>query len=290
MTNTTSRQRGMRLFVAAAVSASAAISGASAEESATSAEESAKGVNTIQAPTVKVSADELAPAAPHMGEATLVKVAGQNLISNPRGAVANFDVASLGPILSELGITWKSETSQQGQTFITANIGGQLGVNFIPSACINNGVSNCIGLNAIAYFTGAPNQQTVSAFNQKYWFASAGMMSNGQAAYISRYDIADYGIARGNIASSISNFAVLAELFRRELASSGRTVSLDGYADDLSARFLNKQGLAQFANTSAPQTLMDHHNAAFEQTPQLISDVLKAPGASKNKITNVTVK
>lgn len=266
-------------------------------------------------PSLKISIDQVAPVklparadnvgtinslaastAPHAGDmahdgAKRVEVAEQSVISNPRGTIANFDAAALGPVLSELGISWKAQSGPQGQTLITANIGGQLGVNFIPTACLNGGTSNCIGMNTIAYFTGgAPSQQTIAAFNQKYWFASAGIVNNGQAAYLSRYDIADYGIARGNIASSITNFAYLAELLRRELAVGGRTVSLDGYADDLSAGFLNRQGLDKIAGAAQPQSLLDHHTAAFERTPQMINDYLKAPQAPKNKIANVTVK
>ena len=212
----------------------------------------------------------------------------QATVSNPSQTMSNFDPVNLGPLLSELGLVWRQQQTGDGRSIITANIGGELTVNFVPSACLN-GASNCIGLVTLAQFEGGNfNPQSVSAFNQKYWFASAGIVSNGGSAYISRYDIADFGIPRGNIASSITNFYVLASKFASEIRSGAKTVSLDGFADDFSAASLNKQSLQEIGVNEAPQSHLEHHLDSFEAAPQLVKALIKDPNTARNKITNVT--
>ena len=212
-------------------------------------------------------------------------------LANARLLVDNFDPSNLGPVLTELGVVWQVRQTSNGLTFIVANFGGQLAVNFLPSACLNNGTSNCVGLNTVAFFNSAsPNPQTVAAFNQKYAFVSAGVTSDGAGAYISRYDIADYGIPRGNIESSLRNYMALALRFQDELSSARRTVSLDGYADDLSASMLNGRGLESMGVDTAPKTLLQHHLAEFEEAPEVVRIMYEDPRAGKNKIENVTGK
>ncbi|MEL7487826.1 MAG: YbjN domain-containing protein [Pseudomonadota bacterium] len=212
---------------------------------------------------------------------------GGTSLANPTGVVQNFDPSTLGPLLSELGISWNAQQGSDGRTFIAANIGGQLNVNFIPSACLENGARNCVGLNTLAYFEGgAPNPQSVSAFNQKYWFVSAGVVSGGKGAYISRYEIADYGIPRGNVESSLRNFVVLASKFRDEIRSGAKTVSLDGYADDLSASLLNNKSVQAIGG--AVETSTDNiHLGGFEEAPEVVKVFLSDPNAPKNKIDNI---
>jgi|GEM_PF-1450213 len=215
----------------------------------------------------------------------------QDIISSPRGTVPNFDVQTIGPILSELGLVYQASQTADGTTYLTANIAGELNVSFIPSACLSSGRSNCIGLVTIAQFEGTNfNPQTVSAFNQKYSFVSTGLVDNGQYAFISRYDIADYGVARGNIASSVTNFYVLARKFRDEIQTSTKTVSLDGYADDLSSSILNKHSLEALGVISTPETNLDHHLASFEAAPEIVKILVNDPSTPKNKIVNVTKK
>ena len=210
-------------------------------------------------------------------------------LSNPGGAVKNFDASSLGPLLSELGIAWNAQRGSDGRTFIAATIGGDLNVNFIPSACLDSGERQCVGLNTLAYFEGgSPNPQTVSAFNQKYWFVSAGVVSSGKGAYISRYEIADYGIPRGNVESSLRNFVFLANKFRSELRTGAKTVSLDGFADDMASDYLNNTGVKALGGAVAAGDSI--HVGGFAETPQIVKVFLADPNAPKNKIDNVVKK
>ena len=214
----------------------------------------------------------------------------EELISNPRCMVTNFDVVNIGPVLTELGVVWQERQLADGRPFIAASIGAALSFSIVPAACLGaDGKSNCVGANLITLFTGgAPNPQSVSAFNQKYVFTSAGMYSDGSSAFLSRYDIADYGIPRGNIASSIYNYFTLAQRFRDEIAT--KTVSADGYADDMSAAALtieNGKAMGFEVAVATDGTMAGVHRASLEATPELVRKLLASENAPRNKISNV---
>ena len=63
--------------------------------------------------------------------------------------------------------------------------------------------------------------------------------------------IADFGAQKGNLATSIQVFVNQVLMFGNELATAGRTVSLEGYADDLSASMLNRAGLSGMTGENA---------------------------------------
>lgn len=213
----------------------------------------------------------------------------QELLSNPRGMTPNFDVANIGPILTEMGAVWEQRQAPSGQPYIVLSVGGELVLNMFPTACGQN-FSNCIGLNTVAVFTGSGlNYQTVTAFNQKYAFTTAGIVEDNTDAYLSRYDIADYGIPRGNVASSLVNLVVLADRFRQELATAGQTVSLEGYADDLSSRLLNNRALSAIAGPGAVEP-MTVHEVAIEETSEFVKVLLADTDTPRNKIRNLTAK
>lgn len=216
----------------------------------------------------------------------------EELVSNPTGMLPNFDVVNLGPVLTDLGVVWQERQLADGRSFIAASIGSALSFNIVPAACLGaDGKSNCVGMNTITLFTGgAPNPQSVSAFNQKYVFTSAGMYSDGSSAFLSRYDIADYGIPRGNVASSIYTFFQLSQRFREEIAN--KTVSADGYADDMSAAALNMEGGKSMGVNVAVATTdgaaASLHQASLEATPELVRRLIASDNAPRNKISNIT--
>ncbi|MEQ1929387.1 MAG: hypothetical protein ABL957_02485 [Parvularculaceae bacterium] len=212
------------------------------------------------------------------------------LISNPRGVVSSFDVANIGPILTEMGAVWQQAQAPSGQPYLQVSAGGDLVLNVIPTACQGQNYTGCVGMNTVAFFSGADlNYQTITAFNQRYWFSTAGISEDGSSAYISRYDISDYGIPRGNVAASVLNLVVLAGMFREELASGAKTVSLEGFAEDMSARLLNGRGLSALAGSDA-MPHVTRHQMALEETNELIQVLMKDQDAPRNKIENVTSK
>jgi hypothetical protein len=92
------------------------------------------------------------------------------------------------------------------------------------------------------------------------------------------------------VASSLGSFLELAMRFSGEL-SGARTVSADGYADDMSASYLNvKSGEAIGVDAVAAKdgSLSAMHLAEFEATPQLLRVLKESKGVPRNKIDNLT--
>ena len=232
----------------------------------------------------------------YIGAAALAFVAGvsgahaqnqmgsQGGLSNPETVVRKFSVQTVGPVLNELGMPWQVGQVSSGAQYIHAAAGDMQFVMFF-TACQG---AECAGMQTLMLFGGgAANPQTVQAFNVKYPFATAGLDQDG-SAYISRYDIADFGIPRGNIASSVVNFLLLSEMFAGELAAAHQTVSLDGYVGDLSSAHLNRQ---QLNHIEGAQTVFsnqgDSHKEGFEQGAEMIRMLLEDKSAPRNKIGNV---
>ncbi|WP_411818990.1 YbjN domain-containing protein [Hyphococcus formosus] len=204
-------------------------------------------------------------------------------LQNPSNVVSNFSVQSVGPVLNELGMQWQVKQLDNGKQFIHAISGSMQFVLFF-TVCKETG---CSGMQAVTFFSNSgANPQTVQAFNVRYPFGTAGVDADG-VAYVSRYDIADFGIPRGNIASSLINFIGLAEGFAAELANSHQTVSLDGYANDLASGHLNRQGLASFGVVTR-ETINGPkgHQIGFEEGAEFISELLKNEATPRNKIEN----
>ncbi len=225
--------------------------------------------------------------------ATIGAAAAQqdSAISNPNGMVPNFDIATMTPILTELGLEVSTRQTNEGKAFIAARYApSNFTFNIIPAACQNNGVSNCIGVTTLALYTGANfNAQSVMAFNERYHFISTGKSSDGSNAYILRYEIADFGIPRGNIASSIGNFLVLSDKFTKEVSTSSPTANQIGYADDLSAKYLNGRGLDDMSGEAqAIASRLDSHQIGFEEIPELVKQLMNDDSAARNKVTNIT--
>ena len=215
-------------------------------------------------------------------------VQAQQDVANPKSTIENFDVSSVGPVLNELGIAWQAQKSESGQTFIGANAGGVVIFLLAPTACRVNNVSDCVGLQMLALFEGNSNPQTVRAFNQRYAFANAGIDPSGEV-YLRRYEISDYGMARGNLATSIQVFVQQAAMFASALDVAGRTVSLEGYADDLAAKEMNRQGLTDLTGVEIhAANPVDLHQRGLEQSAAIVRQFILDKSAPRNKIDNFT--
>ena len=211
-------------------------------------------------------------------------------ISNPKTIVSNFDVNAVGPVLTELGVAWGAERADNGRPYIAASVGGAVNFILAPMACRGASSTDCIGLNMIAVFDGVANPQTVSAFNYRYPFASAGIDPAG-SAYLSRYEISDYGVARGNLATSIKVFANQVVRFGSELDTARRTVADQGYADDLAAQNLNRIVRGNF--TQGDEIELDRvavHENGFEDAAELVREFVADQSIPRNKINNINLK
>lgn len=207
-------------------------------------------------------------------------------LTNPKNIVQNFSVQTVGPVLNELGVNWQVNQLESGAQYIVAASGA---FPFVMqfTACSGAGQSGCLGMITLSFFSGdTPNAQTVQAFNANSPFATAGVSQEG-TAYLSRYDIADFGIPRGNIASSIVNFVSLSGMFADELSTSSQTVSLDGYVSDMADNHLNRVGAENLTGLrAAPKTPLERHQAGFEGSAELIRQLLKEEAVPHNKIVN----
>lgn len=204
-------------------------------------------------------------------------------ISNPSGTVRNFDPGYLGPVLNELGIPWETSIDASGVTSLKATRDGVV-FYFIPTACLGPNNSGCVGGFMFALFgTAAPvNQQTINAFNMRNAFVTTGPLPNGY--YVGRYDIADFGIARGNVESSVDSFFGMLASAQQEFATGGQTVSALGYADDLSAGILNEaSGRSLGVDVGATQ---NHAGAFHLREVRAMPEKIRAFAASEDAVIN----
>ncbi len=237
----------------------------------------------------------LAAAAATAGLLAAQSAAAQDVsIANPKSMAPNLDPEHIGSVLTDLGIAWTERTAANGRRYIRATVGDEFTFEIIPSACIeNDGLSGCVGANFLARYTGRePNQQSVEAFNQNFVFTTAGMLPNRSGGYISRYEIADFGIPRGNLASSIGSFLYLASRFRSEIESSPRTVSQNGFADDMAARLLNRRVSESLGvrRNDLGESAFAMHKAGFEETVEIVNMLAATPDAPANKIRNLNAE
>ncbi|NJO35163.1 MAG: YbjN domain-containing protein [Rhodospirillales bacterium] len=208
-------------------------------------------------------------------------------ISNPRGMVANFDPANLTPLLAELGVAYEVKQAPNGQTYIAANAAG---VEFaiVPAACVGPNGTGCVGAHTYAmYSDAAVNMQTVNAFNQRFVFSSAGVFSDNSGVYVGRYDIADYGIARGNVQSSIASFRSIAAAASAELSGGGQTISTIGYAEDISASLLNEASARATGVETGHASGANLHLKEIRAMPEFVKAFAASGSAAFNKIENV---
>lgn len=165
-------------------------------------------------------------------------------ISMPRQLVPNFDIFNLVPVLDELGIRHELHSDGGDKPYLTASLSDGFAFNIAPTAC-SSAFSRCIGVNFVAlYGADAVTPQTIFAFNQSHAFTSVGLIGESRGVYLLRYELADYGIPRGNFAASLAQFLAVADQFQSALASAPQTVSLQGYAEDFAADGLNRQALS----------------------------------------------
>lgn len=205
-------------------------------------------------------------------------------ISNPSGTVRNFDIANLGPVLTDMGVQWEQRSGPNGQPFIVANVNGYF-LNIVPSACQGQNSTQCLGAQTFALNEASGiSQQGINAFNLRYAFLSAGPLQNGY--YLSRYDIADYGIARGNVYSSIASFLSIAERAGSELTGGGQTVSTIGFSEDMSAGHLN-EAAGKAIGLDVSVNAGDQHLKEIRATPEFVKALVATGNAAFNKIENV---
>ncbi len=162
-----------------------------------------------------------------------------DLVSNPGQILTAFDPADIGPILTEIDVLWQTRQDIEGRPYIEANADGRIVFIIEPLACRGTVNSDCIGMQLVAVFDGQADPQQVRDFNNNYAFANLGINENGNA-YLNRYDIADYGIPRGNVGVIIDTFIALGEIYQ-DLSGQGSLGDADDQLAALSAKSLSER-------------------------------------------------
>ena len=231
-----------------------------------------------------------APAAVAQGNPLTASPDTQDIISDPGKLLYDYDVESIIPVLQEVGFRWEGRTAPDGGKIIKATAPNGLIFFLRPTSCRTGANDGCAGINMVAAFQGKVDQRTVNSFNYRYAFSSAGIDDSG-AAYISRYEIADYGIPKGNFALSMLVFLNQAAYFSDTLATATTTVSTESFAGDLSANSLNMEAVLADRNMAEnATTAATSHQINMEETANFVSVLMKADKLSPGKIVNFTKK
>lgn len=144
-----------------------------------------------------------------------------NAVTRRTATVSNFDLPAIVSILTELKIVHRVAEGSNGR-FVNVAFANGVRATIGRSACRNN-LQFCKGLTISARFgTGKPawteteKLRRVNSFNYRHSFIKAGLDANGQF-YLSRYELNDFGVSRGSIATSLLVFANLGERFAAHL-------------------------------------------------------------------------
>ena len=206
-------------------------------------------------------------------------------VSNPGHTLSSLHAEAIIPVLAELGLDYQGATLPNGQKVVLAEAPNGLKFQITPTAC-EEGAQRCKGVNMLALFQTRAQERVISAFNYRYAFVSTGLDDSG-VAYISRYDIADYGMPKGNLAVSIQTYLYMASLFDRHLYEATNTVSLEADPAALSAHALNMQTVLADATLADSLGLSTaSHEVSFEEITDAVSTFVRADAMAPGRIIN----
>lgn len=146
-----------------------------------------------------------------------------NAVSSRTGIVSNFDLPTITGILRELKVQHNVAPGSNGR-FVNVAFENGIRATLGRSACRNN-LQSCKGLTISARFgQGKPGwselekMRRVNSFNYRHGFIKAGLDANGNF-YLSRYELNDFGVSRGAVATSLLVFANIGAKFNEHLKS-----------------------------------------------------------------------
>lgn len=206
-------------------------------------------------------------------------------VANPAEMIPSLHAEAIIPVLQEMGLQYQGATLPNGQKVILAKAQNGIKFQLTPMAC-DAKAKRCRGLNMVAMFQSNAPTRTVSAFNYRYAFVSAGLDDSG-VAYITRYDLADYGMPKGNLAISLANYLHMASVFDRHLYEATNTVSLEATGTDLAANGLNMRGiLADSSLANRVGLNAASHQVSFEAISEVVDTFVRADGLAPGRIVN----
>jgi len=180
---------------------------------------------------------------------------------DPHTMLSTFTVENL--MSTAAALQYQAEPLQDSEGHKAIGIIASNGVKMIaqPTACQQPNQGQCYGLSIFGIFNDSngtkPPVEALNYFNAYRSFTKA--YSDTDNVYLSRYEIADFGIPMGNVASNMTNYAAVAETFIKFLTSGGTGVSYTPVPD---THIMTNA----FGGGKAPTTL-DIEKPSFKLTP-----------------------
>ncbi len=207
-------------------------------------------------------------------------------IRNPSAPLTSLHAEALIPVIQQMGLELDGVTLPAGERVLLVKAKDGTQFQITPMACDDRG--RCRGMHLVTLFQTDVDHRAVAAFNYRYAFVSAGV-SGDNVAYLSRYEVADYGMPRGNVAVTIRLFLETAAMFSEQLAAATGDLQKPPAADDLSANGLNMQSLwstaPQFGD-AAPIAPKHPHVISFEETARVVETFVRAEAIYPGRIVN----
>ncbi|MEO0699346.1 MAG: YbjN domain-containing protein [Pseudomonadota bacterium] len=207
-------------------------------------------------------------------------------IRNPSAPLTSLDAEALIPLIQQMGLAYDGVTFPSGERVLLVTAPNGTRFQITPMACDDRG--RCRGMHIVTLFQTEVDERTVAAFNYRYAFVSAGL-SGDNVAYLSRYEVADFGMPRGNVAVTIRLFLETAALFSEQLGAATGDLQKPPAANDLSANGLNMQSLWATATLfeEQPAPAPRHpHVISFEETARMIDTFVRAEAIYPGRIMN----
>ncbi|MEO1657383.1 MAG: YbjN domain-containing protein [Pseudomonadota bacterium] len=207
-------------------------------------------------------------------------------IRNPSAPLTSLHAEALIPVVQQMGLELDGVVLPAGERVLLVTAPDGMQFQITPMACDDRG--RCRGMHLVTLFQTEVDHRTVAAFNYRYAFVSAGL-NGDDVAYLSRYEVADFGMPRGNVAVTIRLFLETAALFSEHLAASTGELQKPPAADDLSANGLNMQSLwataPQFGDEK-PIAPKHPHVISFEETARVVDTFVRAEAIYPGRIMN----
>lgn len=137
-----------------------------------------------------------------------------------RQVLPTFNYATVESVLAEIGARYERRGAPGRPSLLVTFASGRRAA-IVFGACSSDG-NVCRAISLQGGWERPPGATTegaaaaLLAFNQRYAFSRAFMLSNGNLA-LQRYLTADYGFVRGNLAVNLLAFAAQMDLFAEEV-------------------------------------------------------------------------
>jgi hypothetical protein len=136
-------------------------------------------------------------------------------VTNANDIWFSWDAARIVALATELGDTAEQDTDTDGgPPYVGVTTASGLKYIIEPTACDH---SNCAGFQLTAEFDTATTADQMNRFNLFRSFTKSYV--DGSNTFITRYEINDYGIPKGNVAADMTNFEAVAATFADYLST-----------------------------------------------------------------------